>query len=296
MSFRNKILLAIWGVVLGLLIVIYIVINYWMRIQIQSRFTGELRSNYSTIREITDLRAAQDLKSCQVIAETPRLKAVAELKDVNTAFQLCQELNQSIASDLFLLADSNGNLLVELVNGKAASVHIPEFQLMLREPSRRQSSGVWNIGGSVFRTAFSPISIGKDVIGTVTIGFNVTAADVKFVQSMTNSDATLLVDQKLISTSLPDDEAIEVSARLRSIMLSDQANQPGPNVFTIDATGDRYAAIFCQLNTESPPAAPFISFLLVKPMDRELRAALAPVMNTILILSLAVLIITGGIG
>ena len=97
MKFRNKILLAIWGVVLVLLMITFVLVNYWMRAQIEARFTDDIRSNYSTIREVSSLRAEREIKSCQTIAETPKLMAVTELGDRNTALQLSRELNGSFS-------------------------------------------------------------------------------------------------------------------------------------------------------------------------------------------------------
>src|SRR5512143_15556 len=102
MKFRNKILLAIWGVVVGLLTITFLFLNYWMRNQVESHFADDVRNNYSIVRQIASLRTEQDIKSCKIIAESPRLKAVADLGDRNvarnTAVQLSLDLNNSMSS------------------------------------------------------------------------------------------------------------------------------------------------------------------------------------------------------
>jgi hypothetical protein len=57
MTFRNKILLSIWSVVLSLLVITFFIINYWTRDRVENTFSRELRANYSTIRVLTELQA-----------------------------------------------------------------------------------------------------------------------------------------------------------------------------------------------------------------------------------------------
>lgn len=57
MKFRNKILLAIWGVVLSLLVITFFIINYWMRSRIEETFSDELRRAFSTLRVNASLQS-----------------------------------------------------------------------------------------------------------------------------------------------------------------------------------------------------------------------------------------------
>src|SRR5512142_3022807 len=105
MKFRFKILLSIWAVVLSLLVITFFIINYWTRSRIEDSFSEQLRSNQSTLNGIVGLEAEILSRGCQVIAESPRLRAVVELQDPKTAFQLSQELSQTTVSDLLVLTD-----------------------------------------------------------------------------------------------------------------------------------------------------------------------------------------------
>src|SRR3990172_10639789 len=114
MKFRNKILLSIYGVVLSLLVITFFIINYWTRSRIEENFSQELRGNYSTLNVFVGLQSEILLRGCQVIAESPRLRAVAELRDPKTASQLSEELHQTTLSDLFILTDDRGRILARI--------------------------------------------------------------------------------------------------------------------------------------------------------------------------------------
>lgn len=118
MKFRYKILIAIWGVVLSLLIITFFIINYWTRGHIEQTFSEELRSNYTTLKVLNSLQSETLIRGCLVIAESPRLRAVAELRDPKTAAQLSKELYQTSVNDLFMLTDNRGEPLDQILEGE----------------------------------------------------------------------------------------------------------------------------------------------------------------------------------
>jgi two-component system cell cycle sensor histidine kinase/response regulator CckA len=297
MKFRTKIFLSIFGVVLGLLVVTFIIVNYWLRVQIQARFENDLRGNYSTVQEVTSLRANQDAKSCEIIAESPRLKAVSELGDKNTALQLSRELNANILSDLFILTNGKGAPLVSLVSGVPLSSPLPEFESIHQALNHHAQADIWNVGGNVYHGASAPITIANDVVGTLTIGFRVKPGDVEFLKSMTNSEIILAVDSLPVLSTLKGAERENFSAWLRQSG-TDRVHRAGmrANVFTIQQPEDLYVAVFCRINQNNGANEPRISYLLSKPVGKEVRASLAPVMSTLALFSVIVLLITGVIG
>ena len=295
MKFRNKILLAIWGVVLGLLMITFVLVNYWMRAQVEARSADDIRSGYSTVREVLSLRAELDMRSCQIVAESPRLKAVAEIGDRNTALQLSRELNNSISSDLFILTDQKGHSLAQLVGGIESTKSIAMLESIRRALTVERSSDAWLVEGSVYRGASAPIVVGTDVVGTLTIGFRVRDEDITFLKSMTNSDILLAVDSGVLGSTVNSAERNELEKWLRKSGQSfiPHEQSPQPEIFAIDAAGEKYVAAFCRLNRTGFPA---LSYVFLKPTERAVRSALAPVTSAFLFLSIIVLLVTAGIG
>ena len=175
MKFRNKILLAIWSVVLGLVVVTFLIINYRMRSQTEEKAAEELLSNYRTIGELNTLQCVEVSNSCQILAESPRLKAVVELGDRNTAVQLSRDLIRNTPTDLFLLTNARGEPLVQLKNGEATKFTIAGLGVDSVIASKIMAVRVWGEGGTVYRCATSPVIIGNDLVGTMSIGFRITS-------------------------------------------------------------------------------------------------------------------------
>ena len=298
MKFRNKILLSIWGVVLGVQLITFAIIQYWVREQVRARFTDELFTNYSTVRVITSLRSKQDVRSCQVIAESPRLKAVAELKDRETALQLSREINQELLSDLFVLTDSSGNGLVELVGGEQRSfsrVHVPSVDSALR---REPKADVWYVDGGAFRVATVPVTVGSDLVGTLTIGFRLREDDIGLVKSVTGSEVVLLYDDlPLLSTfEGGGDEPGAVSRAWQKISREQTDSLTNPLVSTIETASHTYVATHFPLGVGKMTMESSVGFLLLKPVEQEVQAALSPVLRAFAVISLVVLVIAAVVG
>src|SRR2546426_3432787 len=304
MKFRNKILLAIWGVVLVLLFMTFFVVRYWTQVQVKERSIGALQSNYTTLRELTSLRSGEIAKSCEIVAETPRLKAVVELRDPNTATQLAQELNKSVASDLFLVRDTHGKMLVRLVEGKLDTLRaIPPPMPGGYSGEGHSSADVLLLNDAVYRVAMTPIAVGPDILGTLTLGFRIEKADLDAIGSMTNSDVVLISGDSTVCSTFSRDVETGFGEWLREAGhegSKDTIAHSGPpgagTVFNLTINQDRYLGTSFLLGGEHPGTARQIQFTLLKPIEREVQAALKPVFNTFLILSILVLLVTAGIG
>jgi PAS domain S-box-containing protein len=268
-----------------------------MRTQVESHFADDLRSNYSIVREISSLRSEQDIKSCRIIAQSPRLKAIADLGDRNaarnTALQLSLDLNNSISSDLFILTNAQGKPLSRLIGGKESGIAIDHFESIRQARKMEESGDLWDINGSVYRVASVPMTVGSDLVGTLTIGFRVRDEDIASMRSMTNTDVVLVVDTMVVVATSGAPERTELERWLRQSDRSHQDPQRA-NVFTIDASRDKYVSVFCRLNSQT--TSPAVGYLLMKAVEREVQASMAPIRSALIVLSIVVLIVSALIG
>jgi signal transduction histidine kinase len=298
MKFRYKILLSIWGVVLSLLVITFFIINYWTRGRIEDTFSQELRSNRSTLNGIVGLEAEILARGCKVIAESPRLRAVVELQDPKTAFQLSQELNQTSVSDLLVLTDRRGKPMAQLVFGQKEESDVAARASIQRALQSRSSTDVWALGTKVFRVASVPLAIDRDVVGTLTLGFAITGEELGRLKQWTNNSEILLaVRRTVVRSTLESREQNDV---VTSLGQSDILGQKGPrdslgNVFKLKVANDVYLGTAYQLNNPTPDAEP-ITYLIIKSTDRELTRSLNPILGTFGIISLIFLVLTTLIG
>ncbi|HEY6952301.1 MAG TPA: ATP-binding protein, partial [Bacteroidota bacterium] len=129
--------------------------------------------------------------------------------------------------------------------------------------------------------------------GTLTIGFQVRDRDVASVESMTNTDVVLVVDTTVVDATRGAPAKPELEQWLLQTGRQYQSSQR-PEVFTMEASRDKYVSAFCRLNSGS--SVPAVGYLLMKPVEREVQASMAPVRGALIILSIIVLIVSALIG
>jgi signal transduction histidine kinase len=298
MKFRHKILVSIWGVVLSLLVITFFIINYWTRSRIEDAFSEELRSNRSTLRGIVGLEAEILARGCQVIAESPRLRAVVELQDPTTAFQLSQELNQTTVSDLFVLTDRTGKPLVELVSGQRGEWAVTGLESIQRALKSVSATDVWAFGGNVFQIASVPLVVDRDIVGTLTLGFAIKGEELARLKQWTNNSEILLAQhQKVALSTLGSNEHQELVAAIgeAGILNSGQNGDSTGAVFKLKLADDVFLGTMYQLSFPNSSGEP-IQYLLVKSTRREISKSLNPILGTFGIISLVFLVLTTVIG
>ena len=298
MKFRHKILLSIWGVVLSLLVITFFIINYWTRSRIEDAFSEELRSNRSTLNGIVGLEAEILARGCQVIAESPRLRAVVELQDPRTAYQLSLELNQTSVSDLFVLTDRTGKPLVELLSGQKGDLNVVGQQSIQRALKSMSATDVWGLGDKVFHVASVPLVVDRDVIGTLTLGFEITGEELARLKQWTNKSEILLAQhRKVVLSTLGLSERTDLISAVdgAGILNEEQGADSTGTVFKMKVADDVYLGTVYQLSISNPSSEP-IRYLIVKSTHSEISRSLNPILGTFGFISLVFLALTTLIG
>jgi signal transduction histidine kinase len=298
MKFRYKILLSIWGVVLSLLVITFFVLNNWTRSRVEETFTQELTNNRSTLNGIVGLEAELLSRGCQVIAESPRLRAVVELHDASTAEQLSRELNQTALGDLFVLTDSSGNSMVELVGDQNERGEVGYRSSIRRALLGRSATDVWTVDGRVYRVASVPLRIDFDVVGTLTLGFRITTDELARLKQWTNRSEILLARrQEILLSTLEQNDQRELAASFAAegILKQHPAKDSSGAVFRVKVAQDVYLGTTYRLSESDPTEGP-VEYCVVKSTNKELSRALNPILGAFGIVSLIFLALTTIIG
>jgi len=298
MTFRNKILISIWGVVLSLLVITFFIINYWTRSRFEETFARELGAGSSTVLVQEKLQSAELIRACSVIAESPRLRAVAELADENTAYQLLKEMNQTTLTQVVVLTERHGRPLVQLLRGKRERWDISGSQTIQDALRLVSSTGVSPMGGRVYRIVSVPVVISTELVGTLTIGFEITAADLAALKHITGSDIVLVSGLTPTLATLDSAESAALMTAMSTGGMrtfppgSDSAVTP---VRLTTGTGTYLGTSFL-LSPAAGSGSSGVMYLMIKPLSREVRQAMGSILGTFGIVSLIFLALTTVIG
>jgi signal transduction histidine kinase len=298
MTFRNKILFSIWGVVLSLLIITFFLLNYWIRSRIEETFVQELGTGFSTVRVHEKLQSAQLIRASAVIAESPRLRAVAELGDARTAHQLLGELSQSALGQLLVLTDRYGRTMVQLLNGREESWDISNSPSIRGALSSGSGVDVWTLHGKVYRVVTVPMTVENEIVGTITLGFEITKSDIATLKRATNSELLLVSEGKTVLSTLDSSEAQALRPSLSQFTTHlATAGEDSIGIAHPLSTADQtYLGTAFRLTPTGTANAGAAFFLIVKPLSREVRQAMASMFATFGLVSLVFLALTTAIG
>jgi signal transduction histidine kinase len=291
MKFRNKILLSIYGVVISLLIVTYFIVTAWLRNRIEDTFADELRSNRSTVAVLSSLQSAQLVRSAQVIAESPRLRAVVELGDAATAAQLVGELSQTELGDLIMLTDRKGTPLVKVLHGAPFSWDIASFAPVRQALAFSAATDVRVIAGLPYRTVTVPLAVADMAVGTLTLGFELRDSDLRTLTQATGSAFLLASDSTVFLSTIPSEEARALARSAAGHSASDSSM----GVYRVTTGTESYVAVAVPQSMDDSGAVP-LSFIIAKATGEELASGLRPVLGAFGLLSLIFLAITTVLG
>ncbi len=286
MKFRNKILASILGIVFLLVVVTYFVVTSITRNRIIETFSGELRSNRLTVSIFNDLRSEDGMNSCLVISESPRLKAVTEIGDSVTAYRLMLDLYQNIGADIFILTDEEGRPMIELFRGNVAQLaHILEEQIR-RAISLTPGATTVVHDRELYRLATAPILIDTEVLGSLTLGFEIPGDEIAQLGRMTNSDIAIVAGPGVLYAPVPITPANE-----HLILTASRAE----TISELHLDGSIHLGQATRLDRSSDENDG-VYYLLLKSVEKELAASLAPVRRAFLIIALCVLVATAVTG
>jgi signal transduction histidine kinase len=298
MTFRNKILFSIWGVVLSLLVITFFIINYWTRSRFEETFARELGAGSSTVLVQEKLQSAELIRACSVIAESPRIRAVAELGDQNTAYQLLKEMNQTTLTQVVILTDRRGRPLVQLLRGKRDSWDVSGSKTIKDALRFISSTEVTTMGGRVYRIVSVPVVIATDIVGTLTVGFEITAADLAALKHITNSDLVLVSGTTPVLSTLDSAESGALLAAVNAGRMPAPAIGTDSSVTPIRLTTGTgtYLGTSFALSRPGEESGNGVMYLIIKPLSSEVRQAMGSILGTFGIVSLIFLGLTTAIG
>jgi len=251
-----------------------------MQNRIKATFSGELLSKYHTVSVFNELRNEDSIKGSLVISESPRLKAVAEVGDSMTAHQLMEEINEGLGADIFLLTDRNGNPLVELFGFSQTRTILVDHPVITDALRFTPSASVIDIDEQVFRIATAPVTIGADLLGTLTIGFRLSSDEINQLRNMTNSDIALISNYSIIDAT---DSRIPVS------LIDDLVDKDNREIREFELDGNLYLGIPFFLTD-------MIAYVVMKSIQEEIHATLSPLRRVLLVISIMVLVLAIVVG
>ena len=209
MRFRTAIL---WGVLLvlgGTLAAIILVSSVSLHQSAKQDVAEDLRRARRLFEDLQTYRQSLLRSEARVIAEEPRLKAVAATQDLDpeTAFGVAFELRRALQSDLLVLADGTGRVLADTSDRSASGQDASSSPVVAAAFKEGEGSAVWSDGNQVLQVHARRLSFGSTIVGVVIVGYKLDDRIAKTAHDQTAIGVAIALDDQTVALSPLDPDA-----------------------------------------------------------------------------------------
>lgn len=201
----------------------------------------ELTAAQRVFAETWNYRRSVLRSEARVVAEEPRLKAATSAEDVgrDTIVGVALELHQAVASDLFVLTDASGRLLLDAADPEQSGHDLTSHEVVREALSRGEASGVWTSGQAVYQVQARRLEFGETPFGVLVLGYAVGSKLVDSLERQLGARAVLELDGEPVVISNAAGAGDLQQATLRGPL----SHTPSGGVHELEVANVRYLAV-----------------------------------------------------
>lgn len=260
---RYKIFALMGGMVLGLLLATLLVVGLQASRVATQRIMADLQRTRRQFEELQNLRYQSLLALSRVLSREYALRNAVATYDPPTVFSAMQSFQSRIRSDIFLITDDQGRSLAA-TNGTSLSeqdlVMHPTIQDAL---DGQEALHIWPMHGKLYQVVTVPLTVGPDILGTLSIGYKIDRVLLHELQTITGSTITVFTGNTLLASTW--------SAAIQQELVSTLAHWEwagvDSDVQALSLGGETYLSLAVPLAGSEPPVG---FYILQKSLDEEL--------------------------
>jgi class 3 adenylate cyclase/HAMP domain-containing protein len=244
-NLRYKIFFLMGGLVLGLLLATLVVVGLQARRVAKQRIVTDLQGTRQQFEELQRLRYQSLLALSRVLGREYALRNAVATYDPPTIFSAMQSFQSRIRSDFFLITDDQGVLLAATSEtehpGADLSMH-PTIQGALEG---EEALHIWHLQGRLYQVATVPLNIGPDILGTLSLGYEIDQAFLHELKTITGSEITVLADHTILASTWPAMAQRELMEALAGSgwATASPSPQAGHDMQTLSLGGETYLSL-----------------------------------------------------
>lgn len=240
-----------------------------------------LARDHMAFEDLQGYRQTLFRSQIRVVAEEPRLKAVAATEEITheTVLGVARELKVAVGCDLFLITDGDGRLLADVADASAAGFDMSANPLVSKALGSGQGTDIWTDAKAAYQVEAQRLDFGKTVVGVLVIGFKLDDAVARTVSQQTGGSVVVLMGGVPIAASFPAEIRRPADADLQNALGSIPTDASPAEVTLGDARFLAIASAFPGYHGERP-----LRYVLLRSLDRalELRRALSRILYLVL--------------
>ena len=201
-TIKTKIFLGTVAVSLIFILISMLAMNRFIEKMAYNEVLYNLRTGKRAYERFTALRNNLIISQARSIAQTPLLKAVINISDVDgaTVFHTAQELYGVSEISLMLLIDDQGKLLADVDDPLFFGHDLRGFPGVEAGLKGAEFNGIWRYRDNLYRAALTPIVLEDQILGLLILGDLLTRSGMD-IREFTGRDVLILHSGKIIVQS-----------------------------------------------------------------------------------------------
>lgn len=292
---QSQLLLSTLLIICALTGAILLIIRQTVRTQISDQVKFSTEASFQEFGTVQRQLQLQLSRTAALLAELPTLKALMTAGDAPTIQDGSTPFWRLAGSDLFLLANPEGQVAALDVTQKGLNREVAEGYIKTSLQDRQESSW-WYSDGRLYWVFLRPILAGTGdnakVLGIVAIGYETNSRIAEQLGFVAESKIVLLADKRIIASTFSAEEEKLIQGRIL-------AGEVLPEASTAEMTlgNDAYQVARVTLQGNPPtPVECYVFISLTRPMAflRELNRTIAVVGLTAIFLAFLLLRFVAG--
>lgn len=209
-NIQTKLFILLAGLTAVILFGVLIIITSTLSNKIEQKIIGDFHEIQSFFQREQSLIYERLVESCYLIGENSTFKANVSLDDPASVYVSVEEFSNFAKVDLFIVTNRSGRVLarfgqpakfgddlttrtsiVRALNGQE-----PDYEITWAE--------LWDLDQRLYQIVSLPVYAGNSIIGTITLGTQITEHEANELKGESNIDITMFINDRLIGTTLTD--------------------------------------------------------------------------------------------
>jgi signal transduction histidine kinase len=174
--------------------------------RLRAEAEAELERDLNEAGTLVEQQRASLLESfmltARLIADLPTLKAAVGTRDAPTVQPIADEYRRQAGSDFFVVTDRSGVVLAAFGGDEALDEEMPRATSVRKALSGETALAHWAHPGGVMQVVSVPVTVGAELLGSLTVGYLLDQARAAQFKALTGADIAFAVDGRVRASTL----------------------------------------------------------------------------------------------
>lgn len=203
MRFRTAIVLTIVFALTSALVATTLVVSSVLTQATRRQLESDLARQSAAFADMLRYRKSLHRAETRMLADEPRLKAVAATDDVTqaTVQGVVLELKRALRCDLFVITDREGRVIADSEHAEAEGASLIDNPVVSAALSLGESDDLWLDENTIYQVYGRRLAFGSTTVGAVVTGYKIDDALAESLSHHLGADLVLFQDRHAIAAS-----------------------------------------------------------------------------------------------